>query len=359
MTSMKLKLAFLSHCILFVLIANANMASPIRPGTKTSTAFSSKDIDILSETINIKIASDFKTAKFTIEYNIQSNISGNQIPLLFYAKNYGDKFSVLLDNNSVLIQDIPSDFILDASYNGLKKEADDVDITWNKDYQSSYKLQDLKYFETDIPKGKHKITVSYTANVWVDVSGWTKKYSFYYSLTPAKFWKSFGILDIRLEQAGNIRQLTTNIGLPEEKKFQQKNNWHFNKLPDEYLAFSYTPMPNKLASILISIEPFGIALLVGLLLFVIHLILIILYRKRNPNKKQSLVVGIGSILVPLLFLISYIYSFTMIDDVIGTDAGKSHGYSSILALIFYPVFLPIYWFVMWLLDKFIKRKLSK
>lgn len=356
---MKLKLALLSLCILFVLFANANMASPIRPGTKTSTVFSSKDIDILSESIHIKIAPDFKTAKFTVVYNIQSNSSGKQIPLLFYAQTYNDKFIVLLDDHQVPIQDIPADFIPSTSINGFKNNFDKVEITWNKDYQPTYMLQDLKYFETDISKGNHRIKVSYTANVWADVSGWTKKYSFYYSLTPAKFWKSFGTLDISLEQAGNIKQLTTNIGLPEEKRFQQKNNWHFNQLPDEYLEFSYTPNPNKLASILILIEPSGIALLVGLILLVLHLILIVLYRKNYPNKKHSIVVSLGSILVPLLFLLSYIYSFIIIDDIIGADAGKSHGYSAILALMLYPVLLPIYGLFMWLIDKIIKRKISK
>ena len=60
-----------------------------------------------------------------------------------------------------------------------------------------------------------------------------------------------------------------------------------------------------------------------------------------------------------LFLLSYIYSFIIIDDIIGADAGKSHGYSAILALMLYPVLLPIYGLFMWLIDKIIKRKISK
>jgi len=200
------------------------MSSPIQEGTLSSSAFSSKDINILSEKINIKIDKQFKTVKFIIEYTIQSDIIGRQIPLLFYAQDYKDSFFVWVDNQRVAIQNIPykythfhnSPF---SGFSGVKhgnvnnNESDEVSIHWNKNSSYVYKINDLKYFETDILKGTHKVRVEYTANVWTDISGWIKKYSFRYSLTPAKFWKSFGTLTINIQQEGEVRELSTNLVL--------------------------------------------------------------------------------------------------------------------------------------------------
>jgi hypothetical protein len=235
------------------------MSSPVWEGTMTSSAFTSKDIDILSEFIHIKIDKDYKTAKFIVEYTIQSDIAGSQIPLLFYAQDYKDSFFVWVDNQRVAIQDIPekythfsnspfSGFSGIKDYDNLDKERDQVTIYWYKNSGFVYKLKDLKYFETDIAKGIHKVRVEYTANAWRDISGWTKEYSFRYSLTPAKFWKSFGKLNITVEQEGPVRQLSTNIGQPIEKTFKANNSWAFTKLPDEYLEFSYTAKANNLDS---------------------------------------------------------------------------------------------------------------
>ncbi len=96
--------------LLFGQLAQANMASPIRRGTMTSTAFTSKDISILSEFIYIKIDKDYKTAKFIVEYTIQSEVTGRQIPLLFYAQDYKDSLFVWVDNQKVTIQDIPKEY---------------------------------------------------------------------------------------------------------------------------------------------------------------------------------------------------------------------------------------------------------
>jgi hypothetical protein len=64
------------------------MASPIVEGSKNASAFSSKDVTILHENIMVHISQDFKTAKYTIEYTIKSDVVGGQIPLLFLAKEY-------------------------------------------------------------------------------------------------------------------------------------------------------------------------------------------------------------------------------------------------------------------------------
>lgn len=345
----------------------ANMSSPIWEGTKAGEAFTSKDINILSEIIQIKIDKDYKTAKLIVEYTIQSDISGIQIPLLFYAQDFKDSFFVWVDNHRVDIQKIPEKYtrIENSPFSMFSGSFDknyqtnhpvEVSIYWDKYSGNVYHLNELKYFETDITKGTHKVRVEYTANVWTDISGWIKKYSFRYSLTPAKFWKSFGTLDISVEQEGSVRQLSTNLGQPIEKIFQARNSWTFTKLPDEYLQFSYIPKANKLAKTLISIEPFGLSIIAGILLFALHLFLVFWYRRRFTSKKYSPVVILGSIAIPFLILFSYMYSFEIIDNVIGEDAGRHHGYV-FLVIIFYPILLPIYWTILWLLDRRQKRKI--
>ena len=168
---LKTELTFL--LLLLGQLARANMASPIREGTMASSAFASKDLDVLSELINIKIDKDYMTAKFTVEYTIESKVTGGQIPLLFYAQDYKDSFLVWLDNQSVTIRNIPEEYTHPedspfSGFSGLRDDGngDEVTIYWSKNSGFTCKLSDLKYFETDIEKGLHMVRVGYTANVW-------------------------------------------------------------------------------------------------------------------------------------------------------------------------------------------------
>lgn len=338
------------------------MSSPIEEGTKTSSAFSSKDINILSETIYIKIDKEFKTAKFIVEYTIESDIIGRQIPLLFYAQDYKDSFFVWADSQKVNIQTIPEKYKnigtspFRAFSNAFHDNSETITIYWYKNLGYNYPFSDVKYFETDLVKGIHKIRVEYTANVWTDVSGWIKEYSFRYSLTPAKFWKSFGSLTIDVEQEGNVKQFITNLGQSKEEKIQTKNSWSFNKLPDEYFELTYIPTTNKLAKAFIFIQPLGFSIAFGVVFFILNLFIISWYRRKFQNKKFSVAVILGSIIIPFLILLSYMYSYDMIDNLIGDEAGRHHGYV-FLVIILYPILLPIYWTIMWLIDRRQKQKL--
>lgn len=137
------------------------MASPIVEGSKNATAFSSKNATILHENIVVHVRKDFKTAKYTIEYTIKSDVVGGQIPLLFLAKDYKDNFKVWIDNKPVTIQDIPNYIIkpeisqfdnfnnsFDEVIDGKKK----INISWDKYSFDQFTLDDLKYFETNLSK---------------------------------------------------------------------------------------------------------------------------------------------------------------------------------------------------------------
>jgi hypothetical protein len=359
---MKHFIGLMCFLLLFGEVAKANMSSPIMEGTLTSSAISSKDIQILSERIFIKIDPNFSTAKFIVEYTIQSDLSGKQIPLLFYARDFKDSFFVWLDNKRINIQNIPDKHYEGSPFSGFEKslekdnDEDEIIIYWQKGSGSVYKLSDLKYFEADIEKGVHQVRVEYTANVWTDLSGWVKSFSFRYSLTPAKYWKSFGSLEVIVEQEGQVRPVSTNLGLPNEKQIREKNSWTFNKLPGEYVEISYTPKTSRFANALMTIEPVGMAVIAMVVMAILHCMLTLFYRKRNIQKRYSLPVIMGSILVPFLTWLVYMYSFDIIDDAIGEDASRFHGYV-FLSIIFYPVILIVYGLLFWLIDRQYKRKL--
>ncbi len=152
------------------------MASPIQSGTFSGSAFSSKNIDIKGEKIWVKVAPDFETASFLVEYRIYTGQSGNQIPLLFLAQDYKDSFQVWVDGKPVTISDVPGRYqgiskspfrnFEDAfEFRGDSNYGETTAISWDKDESFLYDLQDLKYFETNLSAGEHIIRVKYNADV--------------------------------------------------------------------------------------------------------------------------------------------------------------------------------------------------
>lgn len=345
----------------------ANMASPIVEGSKNASVLSSKNVTILRENIIVHISKDFKTAKYTIEYTIKSDVEGAQIPLLFLAQEYRDNFTVWLDGNKINTQNIPNNIIHATTSqfkdftNSFPESIDGnsyIPISWQPNNAILYNLDDLKYFETNLLKGEHKIKVEYNANVWVNNSNWVKEYSFRYSLSPAKYWKSFGSLHITVFQDGEVKSIFTNLGNPLEGKFEKVATWKFNSLPSDNFNIIYKPEITGTAKLLLAIEPFGLMLLFGLFLLLIHTYFDYWFRQKDAVKKFSWVVILGSFIVPYLMLHSYFLAHDIIDISIGSNASKHHGYY-FLILFWYPVLVAVYLCIMWIIDLIIKRKFIK
>ena len=350
--------------ILFALIGQlcfANMASPLQEGTHSSSAFSSRDIDILREKISIMIDKKRNTASYVIEYFIRTETDGSQIPLLFHAQDYLGNFRVWVDNVEVQTQNIPSQYFQAAnspfekfsnifSGTGQAESPQTVTINWSENDGYDYSINDLKYFETRLIKGEHTIRVEYVAEGWKDRSNWVSDYSFRYSLSPAKFWKSFGSLEITIDGTNFQNQLTTDLGQPTMGRLDSVAVWTFQELPAEYFQFNYTPSISSFADTMIAIGPVWITAIFGLIMAILNLFLILKLKRNNPGKKYSWVVIVSSIIMPLVILIFYMYSFDLIDNVIGIAASRYHGYT-FLALIFYPVLAPLYGLGMWFFGK--------
>ena len=351
--------------LFLVQLCHANMASPHRDGTRIASAFSSKDINILSESILIEVEDDFQTAKFTVEYTIQSDTLGKQIPLLFCALNYDGDFNVWIDNEPVLVQEVNEEYRLpgkppfaafDNTLNHLQ-DGNDILIYWHENGASHHRFNfnDLKYFEANITESIHKIRVEYTAKVWTDWRGWLRERSFRYSLSPASFWKSFGTLEVTVVQKGTVREYTTNLGIPQEKKIEARNTWIFEELPAQYFDITYKSTPSSMAKALIFLEPGGLTVILAVILFALHLCWTCAYRRKSPYQRYSIPVILGGLIVPGLILLSFMLFYDLIDWVIGDDASGRHGYTFFI-LFLYPVLMPVYWLIVWLIDWIYKQK---
>jgi hypothetical protein len=353
--------------LLISLKAAANMASPITKGTLGSSPFISRYVDILNEKILIIPDSLFETAYFKIEYQIKVSQSGIQVPLLFYASDYREDFKVWLDNAEIRLKPAPEYYenlegtpLKDFGYlfdSGSENEERQV-IIENPEYAGFYvSVNNLKFFEADLEEGTHTIRVDYVAESWSDRSSWVTEYSFRYALAPAKYWKSFGELEITLDNSRFGKKIKTNLGIPVQGNTKAVTKWIFSAIPVEMLQVNYIPELNSAAGILIALGPTGLTVIFAVFLVLIHLLLMLTFRKKNPAKRFSRVMVAGSLIIPLLILTGYMASFSMIDASIGKDAGGRHGYT-FLIFVFYPVIVPVYWVLMWWFDRTLKRKTS-
>lgn len=344
----------------------ANMASPIWEGTSTGSVFSSRDIDILGEHIRLSIDEDFQTATYHIAYRISCDSGGTQIPLLFDARDYREGFNIWVDDQQVPVLNVPKGHLTTTNTpyqkfsNAFGREegqtAPNVTLTWDNGSVWSYQLDDLQYFELDLAPGEHLIRIIYTADAWIDHADWVKSYSFRYALLPAKYWRSFNSLEIELDSPKANGHWSTSLGAPDEGAMERKAVWRFSNLPADYFTISFQPAINNWAKAMIAIGPLGLTLVLLVVLTFFHVLLIRTFRNRHPLKKYSWAVILGSIAVPFITLVFFMFSFGIIDLVIGQHAGSHHGYVFFILLL-YPALLPIYWIIMWQIDRHLKNKL--
>lgn len=352
LNTFKSKTLFLICLLSLSFSALGNMASPFREGTKTGSVLSSKDIHILKESIYIKTDRYFRNAKYTVVYTIQTDTSGLQTPLLFLAMEYRNNFSVRVDNQLVKLLDFREQLTKDNLDKLLSPFSNYFNSSFHfasdRDYQlfsydSLHKRirssDSFKYFELNLSKGIHHITIEYNARVWRDLSDWITKYSFRYSLSPAKYWKSFGNLEIVLDRNEFKGSIYTNLGKPTQGSLENKAVWKFSKLPKEYILIHYNPPMNQWTKFLLWVSPWGITFFFITLTVVFHFIAI---RKLKKRKKTVLwIMLLGGIILPFFLLFYYPLSYDLIDYSIGDDASSYHGYVSLIILL-YPIALMIY-----------------
>ncbi len=353
----------LKFLLTFLILLNlhsvsANMASPVNEGTMSARMITSKDVRILKENIHIKLNKYFREAKYTIEYHIRSTEPGGDIPLLFYAMDLAREleFRVWLDGKPVkLISDTirtrEEDEKRDREF--IKTYISDPDhsrgcihVFWDKYESRCITSGSLKYFEAELTKGDHVIRVEYVGDVWTDRSEWIKTKSFRYSLSPARFWKSFGKLDLTIDARDYKHPLTLRIGNHTKTVHSDQFHQTFNKLPGDYIIVEYQPKVSSTAEFLISVGPFYLALTIIVVMILSHALQMSYRYSIQGNYLRFTVFILLSFIVSLIACSSYFIAEEIIDQSIGGDASRYHGYSFILTFLVV-LFWPVYGVIMY------------
>lgn len=328
----------------------ANMASPISEGTTVSTAYSSKDIDILSETIDINIGKGFTQADYDVTYEIYSAEEGYRIPLVFevfddLGNNADKSFKVKVDGETVAVL---SNYDYESQSTSLPSYYDpetDMAVQFN---------DSAKYFEMNLSEGNHVITVQYSVYPTINHSHWTNQYIYNYSLKPAKTWKSFGDLTINLKIDDEPQYLETNLGKPVNGKITTDSKWYFDHIPNDVLEISYHPLPSFWVQGLININGVVTFFVSIMLLGFIHYRLVRGSREKQ-SKKAIIILWLGIVIVPFVALMMVVFRIEFIDWLLGAHASKYHGYIALIIVFGYPLVLPVYLAVMLLCNNHIKR----
>lgn len=344
----------------------ANMASPILIGSRIGEPFLAQNVEIIQEDIYITIDSSFKLATYHIRYKLKALSTRNDVPMLFYAPEIDNKFSVLLDGNAVTVLPFyaySSDKIAIEQYFDpylvKNNENSEVEIPMGLDNteKTSINISELKYFLLDFDKPTHVVDVYYDAKPYVDKRGWVKNYIFRYALSPARYWKSFGELNIHVDATQFSGILSTNIiaetfsGDPQERA-----SWTMHDLPkDEMILINYVPSVSALAKWMIRISPFGFAVILAAFMVFIHLFSISNYRK-SQNKGFLWIKVFGIILIPIIVYISMLLFYDLTYKAIGVHAVKSQGYGLVFLIILVPIAMVVYAMIVSLWDYFMKKK---
>ncbi len=217
------------------------------------------------------------------------------------------------------------------------------EVNWDENESYSYRKNDLKYFRIFLSKPKYTIKVSYVGRAWVDRNDLLKKYQFQYSLYPAKFWSSFGTLDIKVVVENPSIPIHCNLGEADDIK-ENCYRWHFNSLPADELELNFNPPLSGLQEAFTYNGPYLFAGVFLLLCFWINVAWILKRTKTGKPTPYFSSFILPSIIVPLIAYFIFDFSFPFLDYCLGEHASKYHGYYFLMIVI-----VPVIWVVYWVL----------
>ena len=379
-------LASVSLCLLLMPFCYANMASGISEGTSAGLGYASRDIDILSETIDITIEPDFLQAEYQVTYQIYSPKSGTQIPLIFEVLDNNSAFSIQVDDQKpVPVQILTSgDSRIDPQNFYYPTELIESTNTAysdspNPDDEPKFSFQgDVKYFKVDLSQGEHTITAHYHAYPTENLYDWTVRYYYQYSLKPAKSWKSFNDLTVNLKfkgegtslNADNVQVKSNLINTDVESPtaftppIQSHYQWHFDHIPTDVIEISYQVMPSPMVQWLIALDAHPwLSFVLSIIFFgSIHYYLMYLSRKQNRKKglcRPNVVTWLGIIFVPLIALLVGVWRVDLIDWLLQEHASRYHGYILLTVVFGYPLLLPCYLVATLVVNSYLKRRFAR
>jgi len=354
-------------CVLNSLLLNANMASPMQEGTLGTRPFINQYVHILHENLRITIDENFQYADFDVEYIINAEKSGNQIPLLFYASQYYENFEVTIDGKKVVLkqqEDFWNLYGIDKEkltnfeylYALDRKTIGEIEHKFEHGRSERISLNDFLYFETDISEGKHTIKVSYKATNWRYKHSRLNEDSFRYALAPAKYWKSFGTLAVTIDASKVKDEVSINLGMPKSGEYNGVSTYHFDKLPLEILEITRIPKLSGFTKLLMHIESFWLGIILISSIILLHVWRMFTFRKKHPKKKFSTPAFIGASMIPILFIFMLIIATLWIDSAIGKPyASGRESYGAFFEFMYLPKYI-LYYVIFSILIDFIFKK---
>ncbi|MEZ4684895.1 MAG: hypothetical protein R3B47_02175 [Bacteroidia bacterium] len=344
----------------------ANMASPYIEGSEIGTTFVNRHASVLSEKLTIVPDSAFEYASIEAEYRISLDSTGVEIPMLFVAKDFAGDFQLSIDGNTAEAQPLSQSkigfleqlpFGWEAVLDSAGNEHNSLTVSWSAWHQAHMGMDDLIYFETNLDSGYHEIRVRYTAKTWEDRSDWVKRSFLSYSLSPARYWKGFGGLELVLDNRHFGKNLLIrDIDKPQEGQLDAVATWRFDEIPTDVLTIEYNPQVSRWANLLMGIGPLGISLICIFPFLLVHLLLLSRFRKRNSKKFNPWIL-LGGLVIPVVWGLFLMNSYSWIDAALGEAAGGRQGYMLIVGLfIVVPILIVGYSLFGVAIDVFLKRK---
>jgi hypothetical protein len=345
--------------MLFVNTLFANMANPWIYGSQTSTFISTQNMDVKHESINIHLHDGLKRATYHVTYDIISD-SATTVPLLFIAENYDDDFFVQVNDKMIhadIAKKIPQANV-SKFFSYIKSENEhEVYVLFGATDSLLVKMDDIIQFDAVLKKGMNKIEVTYEARNSFNRSNWFVEPEITYSLYPSRFWHSFKDISLNISADEKFKIVTSNVGMPihpAKNEYNTSFSWQFKNIPADIIRIKVSPNISIVSKVLIYLEPVGIAFFVALLFSILHFI-----RISIRNKKQETGFNkpfwIGNFIVPIIFIVIFLFSFSLIDSSLGNHAGHFHGYT-ILVIVLLPFLWIIYTLIVWIICKIIFRK---
>ena len=136
-----------------------------------------------------------------------------------------------------------------------------------------------------------------------------------------------------------------------KNEYNTSYTWQLKSITSGALSIQVSPKISKLSSILMAIEPFGIAVLILIILIIFH-VKYLITESKNETVRFNKPLWYGNLIVPVVFVLAFLFSFSLVDWTLGENAGRFHGYT-FLIIFALPVFWIGYSLFMWLLYKLI------
>jgi hypothetical protein len=227
-------------------------------GPVLSTALTNKYVDIIKETIRIMPGIEFHKAFVSIQYEINTDTEGIQVPLLFACNHFEEYSGINWDSLHVWVDGHV------MKVHGIYVDSADVKGTYFEDFGSSFQsplcmpsvwaqngkfeshldVRACSYVKANLSKGHHVLRIDY--DIW---NGWRHRpwvdYWFTYSLEPAKCRRLESALEVIVDNRAHHYPLSVNWGKPNSGSMDSVATWNFDKYPaQDYLRIEYIDQEN-------------------------------------------------------------------------------------------------------------------